>query len=433
MRLNSQSYAYQPRTSITRKQTSQAGQTSEELIVEKFIGKFAEDLYTYKSICHLFISLAQTGRRPVVLMREATDMIAKIDYQNEILPTTLLLETLKSLASLNYPHPKLVESLIGRLSKNQDIPTLSYFHKSSLLRTMDALKWRSDDILNVFVENMISQPQLFSYQLFSGFINTAANLNFNLSAELVDCYKNKIKPDLEPQMSQYSRSWLKYVYSLTNLGLADDGHLRSVLSKDHYVNIQNPKVPSGLATADVVRLLNLRAIALYDEKLQDLSCEHLNHLTGSKIPKNIRNLPWCLQIHKLFDELVGDKSKVRHDIHTPFGFAIDSELEMDKKQAYKKLDTKDTIEERIQDGSKARRKTSTRCAVMYVPFDESLINPGNEILGRYKLLSRILGNFEYKVIFVTQKEIRANTDSAKTMVETILGKESAGPVNKEST
>jgi len=367
--------------------------------------------YDYESLCNMYLNLAENGRRPTPLLKAASVELCKISSEtgsSDMPQPETIIDTLGALVSLNYPHRTLISKLLCDLTRTIKLNELNSYILCHLLGSMSNLRWRSEDLLNMFFnhfQNLTSTSSTSDNNVMFALVRTAALLNYEPKVNLGEFYDSCMKKR-EKLADRKSRRWLTYVWSLAVLRLANESHFRSVLSSEFHQDLVSSSETSEIAYSDLMRLLNLRAIAQYELNVNGLEYQWLDSLNGTSTLRSPNMKKLSSKVREALSSIFTNPEHLSHEIQTPFGFMIDCELTLDKdfnliatKQSFSSEQT--TLPPEIR-----------KYALVNVSYDETITNSQNEVVGHKQIIPRILSNFGYQTVFLTENAINREKTSA---------------------
>lgn len=384
----------------------------EDDIVSVYLPKSTS--YDHRSLCNLFIELAKNKRRPTPLLKAASAAFCKLNPSKEKLKESnqeLIISALNALVNLNYTNRALISRLISDLVEIIDLDKLDTNFVCILLRTLAKLRWQSVEVLEKlfsFIRENRNDLVKIDHNVVLTFLHVVAIVNFKVDGGIENFYSECMKGPREQMLDKKTRKWLTYVWSLATLNIENESHLRSVLTYDFYAAINQDSKSSG-HYSDVMKLLNLRAIAEYGLQLDKLECNHLDHLAAQKIQRNVEINKFASKV----EEALG--ADYCSEVNTPFGFTIDCELHVDdsylvhridEEESFKKLDLSKLIFNR------PIKPNLTKCALIYASYAETIANIQGEVYGHKQMISRILKIFDYKTIFLVEPILNREKTSA---------------------
>lgn len=385
----------------------------EEDIVSEYLHKSSfSPRYSYQTICNLFVELAKNKRRPTPLLKAASTTLCNMNSSGEKLNQELIISTLNALVNMNYTDRALISRLINDLAEIIDLDELHTDTVCSLLRTLVKLRWRSVQILEKLSSHINENRDdlcKINHNLVLTFLYVASIVNFRISGGIQKFYSECMQGRREQMLDRNSRKWLTYVWSLTTLDLNDESLLRSVLSKDFYTAIYDSSTGFGNHYSDMMKLLNLRAIARHGLKLENLDCKHLDDLTANEIQRNIEIKKFASKVKEVL------ASDLSYEVHTPFGFTVDCEFQADENCQLQKLDEKDSllhVESPVATHGRPLETNQTKCALIYVSYDDMIANFLGEVSGHKQMISKILKILDFKTIFLMQPVLDREKTSA---------------------
>lgn len=417
--------------------TQQASSTLLSLVEESLLNALTEDTaqnddmvsvylpktvnYDYNSLCNLFVEFAANRRRPTPILKAASNALSKLPFprEKENQPNVLtLITTLNALISLSYPYRLLVSKLVNDLTENINLSDLDTITQCNLLRAIGGLRWRPLNLLRMFynyVETNHHDPKRVDHNLILTLIHITAQLNYKPDVDLREFYRKCMTDYREQMIDKRSRKWLNHVWSLAMLDIADESHIRSVLSDEFIQCIEIPSSLCGVNHADMMKLLNLRSIAKLEHKL-DVESKNLDELSHKKIQRGADLQKFASKIRDTLNGIAHSASEMRYDIHTPFGFVVDCEILLDENSNLIPLDKSRSLEEtiRLAENGESVKKDSDgqNCALIYVLFDETIANTPNEVIGHKQMIHRILKNIGYETIFLPENLLSREKTSA---------------------
>lgn len=388
-------------------------------MVSRYLPKIS--VYDYTSLCHLFIEIASVGRRPTPLIKAASDVLSQLplpkDY--EVRPKiTTLIDTLNALVKLSYTNRNLVAKIMNDITEMINLSELDKGTQSRLLRSMAGLKWRHEPLLKLFYEFSIANRndlRKASPVMLLALFYVTANLNYGPPVDIEEFYKSQMVGLREDWIDRKSRKWLNYVWSLAVLGVADEGHLNSVLDDEFIEGIENSLGLQRFNHADVMKLLNLRAIAKMEHRIDGRASKLLDELAQQKIHRGSDQQKFASRMKLALRSLVKSDKELRHDIHTPYGFRIDCEVLLDKQKEFIPLDGRTTLEDELSLAETLTRTCDTdtrRCAIIYILFDEAIANYPEEPVGHRRIIARILRSAGYRTVFLQEGVLNREKTSA---------------------
>lgn len=398
-------------------------------IIHQYLPKIY--LYDYNSLCHLFIEIANAGRRPTPLIKAASNVLVQtpLTENRGFKPKiSTLIATLNALVRLNYTSRPLVTKIISDMTEMINLNDIDSNVQCSLLRSLGGLKWRHEPLMEMFYEFVATHhhdPKKVTPNLIITLLYITANINYKPSIDIKEFYDTHMAGAREDLVDRKSRKWLNYVWSLGILDVADESHLLSVLDDEYIASIENPLGLQRFNHADVMKLLNLRAFAKLEKRINDRASKLLDELALQKIHRGLDLQKFSSRMKIVLNGLVSSDKELRHDIHTPYGFAIDCEVALNQDKEFIPLDIRTTLEDELNFAETLSRTCDTnerKCALIYVLFDEAIANHPDEPVGHKKIIARILRNAGYRTVFlqegVLNKE-KTSSDLALKVKQTI--------------
>lgn len=380
-------------------------------IVSDYLSK---KLFDYDTLCALFTKLAQNQRRPKLILRAAANELCKVNLPKSNSDRNALVDSIMSaftaVANFNYLNRSLIVKLSGDLAKCIDLNALDSNAMCNILRSTGNLKWRHPELLNQFFNHFYenrSEPRI-DYNAVITLLHVTALLNFKPSLDLKEFFDKVMWGDRETSIDKSSRKWLGYVWSLAALDLCNEAHLKSVINQD-FINSNAER----MTYSDKVRLLNLIAIARFEFKLQDPSYDDLLLRLQATTNKgnNMRRLSG-----KIYDVLCGlatDPDRIERDSLTPYGFSVDYEIMLNED-----LDIipwkGPSLESLFRETPciNPLSQSEHRCALVLLPFNETITNNLNEPVGYKNILVRLLEHVGCKTVFLPEPVIDREKTSA---------------------
>lgn len=383
-------------------------------VVSKVLSKSV--ILDYESLCDLFIKIAENKRRPTPLLKAANSLLCKMDSTREnpdAVKQETLISTLNALVTLNYPNRNLITKLMDDLSEIIRLEELDSFSKCNLLRVVSTLRWRPDNLLKKFFDHN-HECRADDHHLITTLLHVASLVNYKPQEHSEEFYHYYIKEENENMIDKRSRKWLSYVWSLVALNAASEAHLRSVLNEEFYKGLIAKT--SKLSFSDATRLLNLKALAQFEYKLDNLICDHLNDL--SKEIKSQRSAEMQKFASKIDQALVGvvKLSETPRQITTPFGFSVDCEVSINEKNEIVPPNDSDSIMTTIKSNNSlettANNTNQLKCSLVYAYYEDTIANTNGEVVGHKKMIARILASIGHRTIFLPEVVLGREKTSA---------------------
>lgn len=370
----------------------------------------------YELLCNLFIELAANKRRPTPLLKAASHALSKKPFpkQSEVQPSVqTLIATLNALVSLSYPNRLLVSKIMNDLADTINLDEIDLNLQCALLRSILNLRWRPDRVLDKFFEHVkqnASDMKKVDFNTIATLLHVTAQVNYRPQMDLKSFYQHCMVSSRESLVDRCTRKWLNHVWSLSILDIAEGSHFDSVLNNEFIQAIANTTEDGMLNFADTMKLLNLKAIAQLEQKR---NLEGLDRLSPPNIQKSAEKLKFAAKVREALNGLVSSNDALRHDVQTPYGVLIDCELLLNKNLEYVSLSGWPTFDEILS--ATGEQKTSAdhhRCALIFVSYDDTIVNSPAETIGHRRVASRILANLGYTTIFLTESLLSREKTSA---------------------
>ncbi|EDX13915.1 GD18463 [Drosophila simulans] len=199
-------------------------------------------------------TLAQRKRRSTPLLRS---LAFNISSASESLDLKQAGDVLFAMSTLNFQDSvlsaKVCADVQSALPKNVEKSAVV----GSIITSLGILRYRDLDILESLTQWLLKNSEICRPQDLSAYFLTSALLNFK-SAQLEEVSKKLVKSIVREDFTKQSE-WLSFVWSLTMLGLVENGHLASVLSADFLETLKKDK--AGVTATSKMRLLNLNSYA----------------------------------------------------------------------------------------------------------------------------------------------------------------------------
>lgn len=382
----------------------------------------------YESLCDLFIKIAENKRRPTPLLKAANAVLCKMSSTKEspnVVKQEILISTLNALVTLNYPNRNLITKLMDDLAEIIKFEELDSYSSCNLLRIVSALRWRPDNLLKRFFEHN-HECRASDHHLTSTLLHVASLVNYKPKEHSEEFHRYYVKEENENMIDKRSRKWLSYVWSLVALNEANEIHLRSVLNEEFYRGLTTPDLK--LTYSDAMRLLNLRALAQYEYKLDNLVCDHLDSLPGSMpIQRSTEMQKFSSKIDQALAGVL-NSSEAPRQVETPFGFNIDYEVFINDKNEIVPLDDSNSIGT-IFKYSNASQNIDVildphKCSIIYAYYEDTIANTNGEAVGHKKMIARILNSLGYRTVFLPEVVLnreKTSSDLHEKIKTLILG------------
>lgn len=360
----------------------------------------------YESLCDIFIKIAENKRRPTPLLKAANSVLCKMNGAKEnpdaVKPETLI-STLNALVTLNFPNRNLITKLMDDLSEIIKLEELDSYSKCNLLRIVSTLRWRPDNLLKKFFDHN-HECRARDHHLTTTLLHVASLVNYKPQEHSEEFYDYYVKKENEDMIDKQSRKWLSYVWSLVALNAADETHLRSVLKEEFYKSLkaQNTK----FTFSDAMRLLNLKALAQYEYKLDNLTCDHLMELTENKILRSAEMQKFASKIDQALAGIVKSR-EIPRQVTTPFGFSVDCEISINDKNEIVPPDDSDSIlatlkSSNISETTANIKPNHQKCSIIYAYYEDTIANTNGEVVGHKKMAARILKSLGHRAVFLPE-------------------------------
>lgn len=379
----------------------------------------------YNSLCHLFQLLAEGQRRPTPVMKLAAREFCKLPSpsKDDIDPITLI-ATMNSLTSLNYKNYKLLSKLIKDLTDIIECDKLTNQDRCSLLFNLGCLRWRSTNIIDKMCEYIISnkEEQNVDHNFVSTLFHTLSLLDYR-PTYLDDIYKTFVTQELESKLSSNPRIWLNYVWALEYLGLSEPSHIKSVLQKTFFNNIF-PDESLVIETPDIMKILNLRAIAILEKKAGRLDLKHFGKLEKVEQVRNAILERFHTRVCQALTGIIDNPQDYQARTHTSFGFVVDFELWLNDQLDFVPIDPNKSLSAIDFMAKKSDIKPFQKCtdhhkcAIICITFNDAILNSQDDVIGHKKIISRILDSLGYKTVFLNEAKL-SKLDNSSEFVDVI--------------
>lgn len=400
----------------------------EDDLVSQYLPKMTP--HDYNSLCKIFIELASVKRRPTPLLKAASNTLHKLPFpkDEENSPNiSTLINTLSSLVSLNYTNRLLVSKLVTDLTAMINLDELDLITQCNLLRTIGSLKWRPEKLLELFYNHVKTHKENLKkvdHNMILTLFHITAHLNYKHEGDIRKFYNECMQGMREGLIDRNSRKWLNYVWSLAVLDVATDEHYDSVLNDDFIKAIENPLGLQKINHADIMRLLNLQALAILDGRSKESRSKLLDELAQVKIQRGSDMQKFAAKIKDALSGIVKSSENPSLGKQTPFGFVVDCGLKLDIDSEIEVIDDR-TMEVDLTtspDRPVETRDSNTKIALIHILFDEALASHPNEPVGHKRIISRILDKVGYKTIFIQEgifNRFKTSADLAVRLKEII--------------
>lgn len=388
---------------------------------------FAPKPYDYASLCDLFTNLARNNLRPTPIIKLASIELCKLPYLETDRTSTgvaNLISTLVAISNLNYPSHSLISKLLNDLERSGGLSSdiINPTTLCNLLRAIAKLRWRPKNLLDIIYDDLeVGKNKAWcNYEVIETLIHVTAFLNPTKKDSIQKFYSRSMNNEMEQKIMSHNRSWLSYVCSLVNLNLANRAHLESVLNDKFYEGI---KKSPNFRPYDVVKLLNLTAIAQHEFGFLDLDLEKLNSMTDTLDEGSSNEQDFRGKIRLALQGFVDSPTKINNDVQTPFGFKVDCEFRMDESLNMIPIDPDDCLESlmttKVPIDTSSVGKDGKKCALIFVPYAETILNHQNQVVGHKTLIARILANFGITTIFITEPIVNQTIGSSSDLTKKI--------------
>lgn len=411
---------------VEERLTSMLTLVDDQDVVSRVLSKSV--ILDYESLCDLFIKIAENKRRPTPLLKAANAVLCKMNSTKEnpdIVKQETLISTLNALVTLNYPNRNLIAKLMDDLAEIIKFEELDSYSSCNLLRIVSTLRWRPDNLLKRFFEHN-HECRASDHHLTSTLLHVASLVNYKPQEHSEKFYQYYVKEENENMIDKRSRKWLSYVWSLVALNEASEVHLKSVLNKGFYQGLSTAN--SELTFSDAMRLLNLRALAQYEYKLDNLDCNHLDSLPESMPIK--RGAEMQKFASKIDQSLIGilNLSEPPRQVATPFGFNIDCEVSINDKNEIVPINNSNSVGTTFKSSNTPQNNDINRgprkCSIIYAYYEDTIANTNGEVVGHKKMIARILRSLGYETVFLPEVVLsreKTSSDLHEKIKTLILG------------
>lgn len=372
----------------------------------------------YESLCDTYVRLAENQRRPTPVLKALTTHLCKTPIGDAIFTqpkADVIISTLGALITLNYPSVVLVSKLVSDLKQVVNLEELSSDSICSFLRYIARLNWRPEELLE----------DLYGYIMKN---NDAKNVDHNVILNLLyvsavadyrptyirEFLEKCMKGPREASLDKNSRKWLNYVWSLTLLDVADEEVLRTVLQTTFYRTLEMNSNSLGINYSDVMKLLNLQAIAKLEFKMDDIDYQQLSGLLDCKIRRSSGNQKFADKVVEALSSVLEDQSCLKYDYQTPFGFVLDCELILNSDLEICSSTREKSLEELLSNPQEdpVQDPRFIRCALIYAFYEDMIANSHGDVVGHKKVIARILSHYGYKTVFLPETILNKEKTSA---------------------
>lgn len=376
--------------------------------------------HLFSIVCRLINVLANNRQRPTPILHAATDKLNSLPIPYSYTKDAkLLITTLHSLGTLNYYHILLISKIVNYLVENVNFKELNDKVCTTLLLGMMSTRWRSCDILDWMCRRLV-EPNPNPYLLIC---NLQAHSLLDYKSHHLENFYDRYKDSFLSSLKRISpQKRIEIIWSLVYLSLDKPGIQESVLEKRFLDFMTNSSLP--LSHHDCAKLLNIRAIALLEEKVRPTDVTHLDVLVGVKTTKKLSDTN--RQLKESLTNLLG--TNIESDIRTPFGFQVDFEVWLD--------DNLKSVPITNSGGLKALNITELaeakddghdfhKVAILCHNYKDFLLSHPSEVLGHKKIVSRILRALGYTTIHFPGS-FAGNSDLVKQALKSVVNSNKAG-------
>lgn len=279
--------------------------------------RFADEM-TIVELCKTFCSMGEVKKRELYLLNTLATNIAN---QDDVLSPKQLSNVLFAMNTLNFHHSHLFDKIAGDL-----IPQVASIDKpklvSNFLFCIGQLRWKSDDLLEVFSDWVEKNVHICPNETLVSVIKTLATLSYLPSN--ADSLFNVIIPRLASSSFEKKTYWLEYVWSLSLLRRVTNDQVASVLNKSFISSITGTS--EHLPNALQLKLQNINAVAHLNMDSYDGPYLQSDALKDLVITKNKKKLRLCNHIEAMFSNFVPPPKYLRLNIQTAMGVGVDFEL-----------------------------------------------------------------------------------------------------------
>ncbi|XP_070583326.1 FAST kinase domain-containing protein 4 isoform X2 [Erythrolamprus reginae] len=361
--------------------------------------------FSPEDIRKIAVVLAQQNLRSLPLLRAISYHFIQRHFA---IQTDILLDLAFAFGKLNFHQTQMFQKICSDL-----LPRISELRPTDVVRCVKSfsyLKWLNLPFFEASAEYFIHNSKKFTLSQLANLLISYARLNFHPSNK--EDFYSKSYHILDGQLGSLNPSMLvDLVWSLCVLQQAEAVHFQAVLLPTFFSSFFGNWTP--VRQNSWLKLMHINTTAQLESPGYDGPFLPPDKLTLQDL--GVDRTPTSLQteVNAALIKVAGDETKVRFDVHTPFGWKLDAEILVDTENNPLPVAKSDTLS--VDQLSKESSALGVRRLAFLLWEFPNFSSRSKDLLGRFVLQRRHLQTAGFVIVEVPYHEwFNLNTEWKKT-------------------